>query len=198
MAHALNLLTGFSVTPLRLASLVGVGAALCGLCALIYALLRSMLGGTTNPGFLFLTSIITLFSGTQIFCASGEYLGRVYLPIIDRPAYLVRREISGRQHGGEKIAIALACAGRRGLLFLRRLRELVPEANLAVFSFREESYEPPFLDEIVPRVQEPGHRFLETRKIDGNKAAPFWDELGGVDLMFVVGWHGHDQSQRAL
>jgi glycosyltransferase involved in cell wall biosynthesis len=97
VTHALNLLTGFSVTPLRMACLVGVGAALVGLCAMMYALVWTMINGTSVPGFLFLTSIITLFSGTQLFFLGilGEYLGRAYLRIMERPAYLVRQETSG-------------------------------------------------------------------------------------------------------
>jgi methionyl-tRNA formyltransferase len=86
------------------------------------------------------------------------------------------------------VRIALACGGRRGLLFLQRLCQLAPDASLAVFSFREESFEPPFLDDIRSEVQARGHHFLETRKVAGKKAAQFWDQIGTVDLMLVVGW----------
>jgi glycosyltransferase involved in cell wall biosynthesis len=93
-AHALNLLTGYSVAPLTLASLIGLGATLFGLAALVFSVIRAVLAGSTVPGFLFLASIITIFSGTQMFALGiiGEYLGRMYLRTMERPAYLVRQE----------------------------------------------------------------------------------------------------------
>jgi glycosyltransferase involved in cell wall biosynthesis len=93
-AHALNLLTGYSVAPLTLASLVGLGATVFGLVALAFCVVRALLAGATVPGFLFLASIITIFSGTQMFALGivGEYLGRMYLRTMERPTYVVRQE----------------------------------------------------------------------------------------------------------
>jgi undecaprenyl-phosphate 4-deoxy-4-formamido-L-arabinose transferase len=92
--HALNLVTGFSVTPLKVASLVGLSTTLFGLGALTFALVRVLIQGATVPGFLFLVSIITLFSGTQLFALGvlGEYLGRMYLRTMERPPYVVHKE----------------------------------------------------------------------------------------------------------
>lgn len=92
--HALNLLTGFSVAPLTLASLAGLCATIFGLGALTFSIARAIISGATVPGFLFLTSIITIFSGTQMICLGivGEYLGRMYLRTMERPAYLIRQE----------------------------------------------------------------------------------------------------------
>jgi methionyl-tRNA formyltransferase len=84
--------------------------------------------------------------------------------------------------------LALACAGRRGWCFLRRLCLLVPDARLAVCSFREEPHEPRFLDDIRNEALTHGHDFLETRKVDSDRAQSWWDKLGDVDLFFVVGW----------
>ena len=94
--HALNLLTGYSVAPLTLASLIGLGAAVFGLSALAFALVRALIEGTVVPGFLFLTSIITVFSGTQLLALGivGEYLGRMYLRTMERPTYVVHQETS--------------------------------------------------------------------------------------------------------
>ncbi len=93
-AHALNLLTGFSVMPLRLASLLGVTVTALGTGALGWALIRALIVGCAVPGFLFLVALITVFSGTQLLALGivGEYLGRMYLRTMDRPAYVVRQE----------------------------------------------------------------------------------------------------------
>jgi undecaprenyl-phosphate 4-deoxy-4-formamido-L-arabinose transferase len=94
VSHALNLLTGFSVAPLRLAGLIGAVTTGLGLAALTFALVRALLAGTAVPGFLFLASLITVFSGTQLFALGvlGEYLGRMYLRTMERPVYLVSEE----------------------------------------------------------------------------------------------------------
>ena len=84
--------------------------------------------------------------------------------------------------------LAMACAGRRGLRVLRHVRELVPQAQLTVFSFREEPHEPPFLEDIRAEALDHGHRFVETRKVDGPRAVSIWDDPAGIDLMLVVGW----------
>jgi undecaprenyl-phosphate 4-deoxy-4-formamido-L-arabinose transferase len=44
------------------------------------------------PGFPFLASIIAIFAGAQLFALGiiGEYLGRTYDRMMDRPAYVVR------------------------------------------------------------------------------------------------------------
>jgi undecaprenyl-phosphate 4-deoxy-4-formamido-L-arabinose transferase len=92
--HALNLLTGFSVMPLRLASLVGLAVTTLGIGALAFALIQSLIAGIAVPGFLFLVSLITIFSGSQLFALGilGEYLGRIYVRTMERPAYVVRQQ----------------------------------------------------------------------------------------------------------
>lgn len=83
--------------------------------------------------------------------------------------------------------IALACASNRGLLFARHLRELAPEAELTLFSFREEPWEPPFLADIEHFAAESGARLIETRHLHANAHADFWNETP-PDLLFAVGW----------
>lgn len=79
--------------------------------------------------------------------------------------------------------IALLCATRRGYLFLSRLAELAPQADLIVASFREELWEPPFFDVIRDLTLRKGGQFLEARTI-GNE---FWESTS-IDLMLVVSW----------
>src|SRR4029077_19926655 len=80
MRHALNMLTGFSVLPLRVASVLGFMLTLFGVVALAFVLGRYLLLGVVVPGFSFLASIIIVFSGTQLFALGiiGEYLARMH------------------------------------------------------------------------------------------------------------------------
>lgn len=83
--------------------------------------------------------------------------------------------------------IALLCATRRGYRFLRRLHELVPGAELVVFSFPEEPWEPRFLDDIRELTAEAGGQFFEARQVGAERLRSFWEETP-IDLMFAVSW----------
>ena len=91
ISHALNMMTGFSVLPLQLASIVGFAFSLGGLAVLAYVLLRFALYGSTVAGFPFLASIIAIFSGAQLFALGilGEYLARMHFRALDRPTYAI-------------------------------------------------------------------------------------------------------------
>jgi glycosyltransferase involved in cell wall biosynthesis len=95
--HALNMVTGFSVAPLRLASLVGFASTLLGLLVLAWVVGRYLIQGTTVPGFPFLASVIAIFSGAQLFTLGiiGEYLARMHFRLMSRPIYSVRRVTPG-------------------------------------------------------------------------------------------------------
>jgi glycosyltransferase involved in cell wall biosynthesis len=90
--HALNVLTGFSTRPLRLATLIGVTTMIFGVAILAYVLAYYFVQGGDVPGFPFLASIIAIFSGAQLLSLGmiGEYLARMHTKIMDRPTYAVR------------------------------------------------------------------------------------------------------------
>jgi glycosyltransferase involved in cell wall biosynthesis len=92
LSHALSMVTGFSTLPLRLASMAGFGFTVFGMCVLAYVLIRYYREGGSLPGFPFLASVISLFSGAQLFALGvmGEYLARIHFRTMDRPAYAVR------------------------------------------------------------------------------------------------------------
>lgn len=91
IGHALNLMTGFSALPLHLASALGITFTLFGFGVLGWVVVMYLMYGVTVPGFAFLASIISIFSGTQLFVLGifGEYLARIHFRTLDRPTYLV-------------------------------------------------------------------------------------------------------------
>jgi undecaprenyl-phosphate 4-deoxy-4-formamido-L-arabinose transferase len=101
VTHAINMITGFSILPLQIASLVGFLFTLFGFVVFIYVVVRYLLQGTPVPGFPFLASIIAIFSGAQLFALGiiGEYLARVHFRTMDRPVYTVRTTTSDTKHG---------------------------------------------------------------------------------------------------
>ncbi len=94
IVHALNMVTGFTILPLQLSSIVGFVFTLFGLVIFAFVLLRYFMAGGSVPGFPFLASVIAIFSGAQLFALGivGEYLARVHYRLMDRPAYAVREE----------------------------------------------------------------------------------------------------------
>jgi glycosyltransferase involved in cell wall biosynthesis len=97
--HAVNMITGFSTWPLQMASLVGFAFTLFGLGVLAVVIGRYLMLGYSVPGFPFLASIIAIFSGAQLFTLGvvGEYLARIHFRTMERPAYVVRRQVSGER-----------------------------------------------------------------------------------------------------
>lgn len=108
MAHALNMITGFSAVPLRLASIMGLLFSLLGLAALVYVLADYLVRGDPVPGFPFLAAIIAIFSGAQMLALGiiGEYLARVHLHALGREPYAVRRATSDAP-GGRSSALTV-------------------------------------------------------------------------------------------
>ncbi len=86
-------LTAFSTLPLRFASLLGLAFTLFGLGVLVYVLVLYFTAGSI-PGFPFLASIISVFSGAQLFALGifGEYLARMFDRSMDRPIYVIGEE----------------------------------------------------------------------------------------------------------
>ncbi|HET7419907.1 MAG TPA: glycosyltransferase family 2 protein [Candidatus Dormibacteraeota bacterium] len=90
--HSFNMITGFSVWPLQLASMIGFFFTVFGTLALIVVVVRYFLNGGVVPGFSFLASVISIFAGAQLFALGimGEYLARMHLRVMQRPVYAVR------------------------------------------------------------------------------------------------------------
>ena len=93
--HSLNLITGFTTIPLRFTSLIGFVFMLFGLAVLAYVLIRYITVGIVLPGFTFLSSIIAIFSGVQLFALGiiGEYLARIFQKLSGQPAYQISEQV---------------------------------------------------------------------------------------------------------
>ncbi|MEJ7928441.1 glycosyltransferase family 2 protein [Ramlibacter sp. AN1015] len=90
VTHALNMVTGFSILPLQVASVLGLVFGTIGVGIMLYVLGRFFIFGSSVPGFTFLASIIAIFSGVQLFALGifGEYLARMHFRAMERPPYI--------------------------------------------------------------------------------------------------------------
>jgi len=105
LVFSINMMTSFTVLPLQLASMMGFGFALFGMLVFIYVIGRFIVQGGSVPGFPFLASIISIFSGVQLFALGiiGEYLARMHFRVMDRPTYVVRGETEhNEENNGSK------------------------------------------------------------------------------------------------
>jgi len=78
---------------------MGFAFAFLGLVILAYVLIGWLMQGSAVPGFAFLASVITIFSGAQLIALGiiGEYLARMHLRTMGQPSYLVQ-ETAIRDH----------------------------------------------------------------------------------------------------
>jgi glycosyltransferase involved in cell wall biosynthesis len=98
IAHAFNMLTGFTIIPLQIASLLGFVFSILGMMVLIYVFIIYFFTDTAVAGFTFLASMIAILSGVQLFSIGmlGEYLARVHLGMMEKPPYTVRKSVGTR------------------------------------------------------------------------------------------------------
>ncbi|MEE9258136.1 MAG: glycosyltransferase family 2 protein [Nitrospinaceae bacterium] len=90
-----DLVTGFSSAPLRLVTYLGLLGAVLGFLLMMFLLYQRIVQGILIEGFIVLSAVFAFFAGVQLLSIGflGEYLGRVYTQIQDRPQYIVRKVI---------------------------------------------------------------------------------------------------------
>lgn len=90
---ALEGITSFSTTPLRLWTYLGSTVALLSFLFALLIVLKILILGIDVPGYASIVVTITFLGGLQLIGIGviGEYLGRSYIESKRRPIYLVRR-----------------------------------------------------------------------------------------------------------
>lgn len=87
-------LTSFTTLPLRIWSVIGGGVALLALLYGAWIIADTLIFGTDLAGWPTLSAGIMLFSGVQLMSIGilGEYIGRIYDEVKQRPTYLIARD----------------------------------------------------------------------------------------------------------
>jgi undecaprenyl-phosphate 4-deoxy-4-formamido-L-arabinose transferase len=88
-----DLMTGFSLLPIQIVSLAGIGIAVLGLGFGGFLMLRRLLMGPESEGVFTLFAILFFFVGIQILALGliGEYIGRIYMEVRRRPRYVIQQ-----------------------------------------------------------------------------------------------------------
>jgi undecaprenyl-phosphate 4-deoxy-4-formamido-L-arabinose transferase len=87
----------FSVLPLRVATILGLATAAAGLAALLVVVGFWYVDRGPPNGFGWLMSALLIFSGAQLVMLGliGEYIGRMFLSVNQRPQAVVREVLRG-------------------------------------------------------------------------------------------------------
>jgi dolichol-phosphate mannosyltransferase len=101
MGLAFDGIFAFSVVPLRAAAAAGVVAMVLSTLFAVYSLVAKLFLGHSPQGFTALILVITFLSGVQLLFLGviGEYLGRVYEEVKQRPSYVVGEVLGGAARG---------------------------------------------------------------------------------------------------
>ncbi|MEP7296689.1 MAG: glycosyltransferase family 2 protein [Burkholderiales bacterium] len=97
--------TAFTNAPLRLWSALGIVIALCAMAFGLYIVVDYFAYGNNVPGWATLVCGMMFFSGVQLLSIGivGEYVGRIFDEVKQRPVYLIGSE-SGRGAMGDNAA----------------------------------------------------------------------------------------------
>jgi undecaprenyl-phosphate 4-deoxy-4-formamido-L-arabinose transferase len=92
-----DLMTGFSLVPLQLFSLLGVVLSFASAILFVLLLIRRFLLGAEAEGVFTLFAIAFFFMGVILFGIGlvGEYVGRIYQQVRARPRYVVQTILQG-------------------------------------------------------------------------------------------------------
>jgi undecaprenyl-phosphate 4-deoxy-4-formamido-L-arabinose transferase len=87
-----DLMTGFSTLPLQAFSLAGIAISLLSILFVVYLAIRRLVLGPEAEGLFTLFGIAFFLIGITLFGIGllGEYVGRIYEQVRERPRYLVQ------------------------------------------------------------------------------------------------------------
>lgn len=90
LAFAIDVITSFSIKPLRIITSIGFIILLLSFVVLVYSVIMKLIGNTVS-GWTFIVCSIWLIGGIQTLCLGviGEYIGKIYKETKARPRYII-------------------------------------------------------------------------------------------------------------
>ncbi len=94
MKLALNGIISFSIKPLQVASFVGFTTSIFAFLYLIWAIISRFVLNKVVPGWTSTIVIVLFLGGVQLITLGiiGEYIGRIYGEVKDRPLYIIEEK----------------------------------------------------------------------------------------------------------
>lgn len=96
MSLWLKMATNFSIAPLRFASFLGVVFSIAGFFLAVLFAVQKLLNDQVPAGWTSLMVIFLIMGGIQLLAigAIGEYVGRIFLSISNRPQYIIAQKLN--------------------------------------------------------------------------------------------------------
>ncbi len=90
--YAISGITAFSVTPLHLASAIGIIVMLAAFLYALYIFVTTLFLDTARTGFASIIIILLFLGGMIILLLGviGEYLSKIYIEVKQRPVYIIK------------------------------------------------------------------------------------------------------------
>lgn len=91
-ALAIEGITSYTTAPLRLATIIGVMVSFLAFAYMVYVFVKALIFGDPVAGYPTLMTVILFLGGVQLLTIGiiGEYLGRVFNEVKQRPVYFAR------------------------------------------------------------------------------------------------------------
>ena len=92
---ALSGITAFSTVPIRSGIYLGLTVSAAAFCFGLWIIIKTLLTEVDVPGYASIMVVMLFLGGIQLFFMGlmGEYVGRIYTEVKDRPIYVVAEEI---------------------------------------------------------------------------------------------------------
>ena len=112
---AIEEITSFTIAPLRISTIIGILTAFIAFVYALFIVVRTVIYGIDVPGYASLLCVLLLIGGIQLISLGivGEYLGRVFIEVKNRPLYFVD-EYSGNKSTYEDRILQYNNRGERG------------------------------------------------------------------------------------
>ena len=107
--YAVDSLLSFNNKPLRMAIYLGFLFFSISFAYMAWLIVRTMVSGDTTPGYVTTIAAIVGIGGLQMFMVGviGEYVGRIYYEVKQRPHYLVKETEAGPlRHQSDFLAVS--------------------------------------------------------------------------------------------
>lgn len=94
--YAIDGIIGYSTTPLRIATVLGMFTAIAAAVYLVIVILQKLITGINIPGYATIIVLILFLGGMQLFCLGiiGEYIGRIFEQSKNRPIYIAKEVLN--------------------------------------------------------------------------------------------------------
>ena len=95
LSYGVDGIVGYSIKPLKIATIMGFLTSILGFIYLIYLIIKTIVVGIETPGFATIVCLILFIGGIELLCIGilGEYISKVFVETKNRPIYLEKNSL---------------------------------------------------------------------------------------------------------